>query len=70
MARGILKTASEIERGDILVVDDKEHVIVTVWKHVEVKRVQLELRNEEDPFALFHKYFEMEDLFIIRGKVA
>ncbi len=69
MARGILKTASEIMRGDILVVDDQEYVIVTVHHHRDVKRVQLELRNEDDPFTLFDKYFEMEDLFIIRGTV-
>lgn len=69
MTRDILKTASEIMRGDILVVDDQEHVIVTVHQHKDVKRVQLELRNEDDPFTLFHKYFEMEDLFIIRGTV-
>lgn len=63
--RKILKFAHEIERGDILIEDGFELVVVTVNLLPETKSVHLELRSQDDPFNIVNAHFDTSDPFII-----
>lgn len=69
MTKGVLKFAKEIDRGDILVVDDKRYVVITVNIEAHIKSVHLEVRSEEDAFDIRDFHFDLSDPFIILGKV-
>lgn len=70
MQNRVLKYAHEIERGDILLVEDREFVIVTVNPLPETKSVHLELHEKDgDPFDVRDAHFDSKDLFIIRKTV-
>lgn len=64
-SRKVLKFAHEIERGDILIADGFELVVVTINLLPETKSVHLELRTEEDPFNIVNAHFDTNDPFII-----
>ena len=65
-SRKVLKFAHEIESGDILVVEDREFVIISRNLLPEMKSVHLELRIEgEDPFNKIDVHFDANDPFII-----
>ena len=65
MTRKVLKFAHEIEQGDILIVEDREFVVVTRNLLAETKSVHLELATKEDPFDLKNVHFDTNDPFII-----
>ena len=64
-SRKVLKFAHEIDRGDILVVDGFESVVVTVNIQPETKSAQFELRPPEDPFNVFSVHMDIDDPFVI-----
>ena len=70
MTRKVLKFAHEIERGDVLVINDQEYVIVTVNVDKDLKSVHLELyKDEEDPFDVRHMHYDLKDPFIIQRTI-
>lgn len=65
MTRKVLKFAHEIEKGDILIIEDQEFVVVTRNLLPETKSVHLELATEDNPFDLKNVHFDTNDPFII-----
>lgn len=64
--RKVLKFAHEIERGDILVIEDKEAVVISRNLLPETKSVHLELQlDKDDPFSIVSVHFDTNDPFII-----
>lgn len=70
MSDKVLKFAHEIVNGDVIVRDDKRYVIISTYVNKEQKSVQLEVREEDDAFAIKNFFFDLYDPFVILSGAA
>lgn len=61
----VLKTVSEVEREDLILIEDKRYIIISVNILKDTKQVHLELRSENNYFNIIDYFQDLDDLFIV-----